>query len=134
MSCIKPSFNMIVTVGDLLRNIGDVSPISRRLMETITVTYGNDQCYENLKLGKCWKEHVLRSRIPHSILVHDLLTIGITIQFLKLTIALNVNFNVIKSWTRMERGFHDSHTNPCRHFFNCRVLKLCEFTKRNFLI
>ena len=34
----------------------------------------------------------------------------------------------------MECGFHDSHTNPYRHFANCRVLKLCEFTKQNFLI
>ena len=47
------------------------------------------------EIRKCWKEHVLGSRMPHSILVYDLLTIDIKIQFLKLTIALNVNFNVI---------------------------------------
>ena len=35
---IKPGFHMIVTVGDLLRHIGDVSPISQRHMETIAVT------------------------------------------------------------------------------------------------
>ena len=33
----KPGFHMIVTFGDLLRQIGDVSPISRRHMETIIV-------------------------------------------------------------------------------------------------
>ena len=35
---LKPGFNVIVTVGDLLRHIRDVSPISRRHTETITVT------------------------------------------------------------------------------------------------
>ena len=35
---LKPGFYMIVTVGDLLQHIGEVSPISRQHMETITVT------------------------------------------------------------------------------------------------
>ena len=38
------------------------------------------------KLGKCWLVRVcLGTRIPHSILVHDLLAIKIEIRFLKLT-------------------------------------------------
>ena len=36
-SKLKPGFHMIVTVGDILRHIGDASPISRQHMETITV-------------------------------------------------------------------------------------------------
>ena len=47
------------------------------------------------EIRKYCKEHVLGSRIAHSILVHYLLAIDIKIQFLKLTIALNVNFNVM---------------------------------------
>ena len=35
----------------------------------------------------------MRTRIPRSILVHDLLAVEIKIIFLKLTVALNVNFN-----------------------------------------
>ena len=38
----------------------------------------------------------MQTRIPHSILVHDLLAIEINILFLKLTIALNVNINAIE--------------------------------------
>ena len=34
---VKPGFHMIVTVGDLLRHISNVSPISRLHMETIIV-------------------------------------------------------------------------------------------------
>ena len=37
----KPSFHMILTVGDLLQRIGDLSPIS-------SVTYGNDRCYYHM--------------------------------------------------------------------------------------
>ena len=35
---LKPGFHMTVAVGDLLRNIGNGFPISRRHMEMITVT------------------------------------------------------------------------------------------------
>ena len=37
---LKPGFHMIVTLGDLLRHIGDVSPISRRHMETMSLKLG----------------------------------------------------------------------------------------------
>ena len=62
-------------------------------------------------------------RTPRSILVFDALAIAIKILFLKLTIALNLNFK--KSWTSsMERGILDSYTNPNSHFSNICVLKM----------
>ena len=43
-------------------------------------------------------------RIPHLILVYDLLVIDIKILFLKLSIVLNLNLNSSKSWAKIEYG------------------------------
>ena len=67
------------------------------------------------KLGKCLYEKCLGARIPHSILVYNLLAIEIKILFLKLTMSTSMP---LESWTRMELGIFDSHTNPYRHFSN----------------
>ena len=59
------------------------------------------------KLGKCCLRACLGTKIPHSILVHDLPSIEIGIQHLKLAMQTSM---LHKSWTRMECGILDSHT------------------------
>ena len=56
----------------------------------------------------------LGARIPHSVLVCDLLAIEIETLFLKLVIYTSMPH---KSWTRMECGILDSHTDPLQAFF-----------------
>ena len=60
------------------------------------------------KLGKSWKGAYLGTRIPHSILVQNLLPIEIKILFPKLAMRISVPH---KLWTTIERGIIDSHTN-----------------------
>ena len=73
--------------------------------------------FKTQKLEKFLQGACMGSRILRSILVHVLLAIEIKILFLKLIIALNLNFSSNESWTKMEDGSFDSHTNPLPAFF-----------------
>ena len=68
------------------------------------------------EIRKCWKRVCLGTKIPHSILVNNLLTIEIRSLFLKLTRQRSMSH---KSWNRMECGILDSHTNLVQEFPNC---------------
>ena len=56
----------------------------------------------------------LGKRIPHSVLAHDLLVIENETLFLKLVMYTPMPH---KSWTRMEHGIVDSHTNLSQALF-----------------
>ena len=66
------------------------------------------------KFGECLQEECLGTTIPHSILVYKLLAIEIKTLFLKLKMRTSMQH---ESWTRMERGIFDSHSNPLQAFF-----------------
>ena len=66
------------------------------------------------------------------ILVNNLLSIEIEIQFLEVAMQTLMPH---KLRTRMESGISTpSHKAPYKHFSNCWFLKMCDFTKLNFLI
>ena len=60
------------------------------------------------EIRKCRKGACLGARIPHSILVHNFLTIEVKILFLTLMMKTLMPH---KQWTRMQLGIFDSHTN-----------------------
>ena len=61
--------------------------------------------------AKCLKWVRKESKIQSSILVHDLLAMGIDFETDNETLMQH------RSWTTMERGILDSHTNPLQGFF-----------------
>ena len=54
--------------------------------------FGKSLIFKIQKLEKCLKGAYIATRIPPSILVHDLIAIEINTLFLQMTIALNSNF------------------------------------------
>ena len=66
------------------------------------------------EMRKILEKGMFGSKIPHSILVHYLPPIEIRITFLKLAMQTSM---LHKSWTRMERGILDSHTDPLQALF-----------------
>ena len=77
------------------------------------ILFGSIPHLTSLEMRKMLERHVLGTTVPHSILVHNLLSIEIRIQHLKLAMQTSMPH---KSWTRMECGILDSLTNPLQAF------------------
>ena len=73
-------------------------------------------------------------RVPHSILVHDLLAIEIKILFQKVTVALNLVQFQINHGPEWNVEFLIPIQSPYRPFSNSWVLNTNDFAKRIFFI
>ena len=69
------------------------------------------------------------TKIPHSIVIHDLPSIEIRILFLKLAMQTSMPH---KSWTRMECGISILIQTRYRHFPIYLVLTVCDFPNKIF--
>ena len=81
------------------------------------------------EIRKCLKGACLGTKIPNTILVHNLLTIEVKVLFLKLTILTSMPH---KSWARMERGIFYSYTIPLQAFFYLLGLEDVGFYQTKF--
>ena len=61
----------------------------------VKILFSNNTHLIDPEIRKCWKTVCLGTKIPLSILAHDLLAIETKILFLTLIITLNLNFDAI---------------------------------------